>query len=226
MKMIPSLHVPFVARSEVSLLRTTKERGLDFTLVTHRVLEDGPERTVSISTWREQAVEEETGMSVYYVRPEDLDWGWGDGIPMAAREEIVIVPFPVEKKDASLSPAQTSTPRGSGTLVPPLPPTTDANGSAECHRFRATRSKAGSIISSIHLAPPLHSPSPPCPPSAEKKSTLPDILATCEPPLAHLEPLLAWVGIVRTAHLRAVGRLSDEPRAEVRDAVLKLGVRG
>ena len=93
----------------------SEECGLDFKLVTHRVLEDGPERTVSLSTWREQAVEEEIGgdaMSVYYVRPEDLDWGWGDGIPMAAREEIVIVPFPLHEKDDS-SPSPGSGPHTS-----------------------------------------------------------------------------------------------------------------
>ncbi|KAJ7625773.1 hypothetical protein FB45DRAFT_71805 [Roridomyces roridus] len=227
--MTPSLHAPSVAKSG---LNRSEDRGLDFTLVTHRVLEDGPERTVSLSTWREQAVEEEIGgdaMSVYYVRPEDLDWGWGDGIPMAAREEIVIVPFPVEapwkvdEKDTSPSSESgegsaphTSTPRGSGnTLVPPA---------GEFHPFQATRSKSGSIISSIHLTPqplPLHPPSPPPPPADE---TLSDILATCEPPLTHLEPVLARVGILRTAHLHAVGRLSDAPRAEVRDAALKLGV--
>lgn len=38
------------------------------------MLEEGPERTVSISTWREQAIQEtdsDDAMSVYYVNAED-----------------------------------------------------------------------------------------------------------------------------------------------------------
>ncbi|KAF5377822.1 hypothetical protein D9615_006737 [Tricholomella constricta] len=51
------------------------------------------------------------------------------------------------------------------------------------------------------------------------------ILASCEPPLLHIAPLLARLGIVNEGHLRAIGRLSGETRdKEVREEALKQGV--
>ncbi|KAJ7133432.1 hypothetical protein C8R44DRAFT_772416 [Mycena epipterygia] len=48
--------------------------GQDYEMLEYRVLEEGPERTVSISTWREQAIQEtdsDDEMSVYYVNAGD-----------------------------------------------------------------------------------------------------------------------------------------------------------
>jgi hypothetical protein len=54
---------------------------------------------------------------------------------------------------------------------------------------------------------------------------LKDVLASCEPSLTHIAPVLQRVGIARVEHLRAVARLSEENRnREVREEVLRMGV--
>ncbi|KAJ7028427.1 hypothetical protein C8F04DRAFT_64337 [Mycena alexandri] len=48
--------------------------GQDYEIVEYEIVEEGPERTVSISTWREQAIQEpdsDDAMSVYYVTADD-----------------------------------------------------------------------------------------------------------------------------------------------------------
>ena len=59
----------------------------------------------------------------------------------------------------------------------------------------------------------------------EGVGALESVLASCDPPLVHLAPMLAKLGILHEGHLRAVARLSDETRdREVREEALKLGV--
>ncbi|KAJ7578204.1 hypothetical protein C8J56DRAFT_358575 [Mycena floridula] len=56
------------------LTRARERTAMDYELVNDRILEDSPEKTVTISTWRErvaQAREGEADISVYYLRPED-----------------------------------------------------------------------------------------------------------------------------------------------------------
>lgn len=51
------------------------------------------------------------------------------------------------------------------------------------------------------------------------------VLTSCEPPLLHISPVLAALGIATEGHLRAVARLSEETRdREVRDEALRRGV--
>ena len=51
------------------------------------------------------------------------------------------------------------------------------------------------------------------------------ILASCEPPLAHIGAVLAELGVVKMEHLRAVARLSPATRdRELRDPALRRGV--
>jgi hypothetical protein len=50
--------------------------GHDFRMIDRRVVEDGPERTVTISTWREDIARRPSDtMSVYYVNPDDYAAG-------------------------------------------------------------------------------------------------------------------------------------------------------
>ncbi|KAJ7704975.1 hypothetical protein B0H17DRAFT_1038937 [Mycena rosella] len=61
-------------RIKSGLARGAPVAGQDYELVECRLLEEGAERTVSISTWREQAIQEadsDDDMSVYYVNAED-----------------------------------------------------------------------------------------------------------------------------------------------------------
>ncbi|KAF9465375.1 hypothetical protein BDZ94DRAFT_1254388 [Collybia nuda] len=59
--------------------------GQAYEVVDHRVLEDGPERTVTISTWREQVANEagsEEGIDVYYVGADEY------AVESAAGDEV------------------------------------------------------------------------------------------------------------------------------------------
>ncbi|KAJ6585575.1 hypothetical protein B0H19DRAFT_1110186 [Mycena capillaripes] len=54
--------------------RMAPPAGQDYEMVEYQVLEEGPERTVSISTWREQAIQEadsDEEISVYFVNADD-----------------------------------------------------------------------------------------------------------------------------------------------------------
>jgi hypothetical protein len=47
-------------------------RGQDYRMIDRRIIEDGPERTVTVSTWREEVARRASSeMSVYYVNPDD-----------------------------------------------------------------------------------------------------------------------------------------------------------
>ena len=51
------------------------------------------------------------------------------------------------------------------------------------------------------------------------------VLASCDPPLVHLAPVLATLGLRRDEHLRALGRMRAETRdREVKEEALKQGV--
>ncbi|KAJ7490691.1 hypothetical protein FB451DRAFT_1220798 [Mycena latifolia] len=69
--------------------------GQDFEMVEYRVLEDGVERTVSISTWREQAIQEadsDDDISVYWVNAEDcarLDGPVSDVVELPPKKENI-----------------------------------------------------------------------------------------------------------------------------------------
>ncbi|KAJ7174030.1 hypothetical protein C8R43DRAFT_634617 [Mycena crocata] len=68
-------------------VRTGPLAGQDYEIVECQVLEEGPERTVTISTWREQAIQEadsDDEMSVYYVNAEQAE--------MDSRAEFVSLP--------------------------------------------------------------------------------------------------------------------------------------
>lgn len=67
---IPSRLVPVGERPEES----GPKKGQGYKMVERRIIEDGPERTVTISTWREEVARKaspEVEMSVYYVNPDD-----------------------------------------------------------------------------------------------------------------------------------------------------------
>ncbi|KAJ6453096.1 hypothetical protein C8R45DRAFT_1039593 [Mycena sanguinolenta] len=224
--------------------------GQDYEIVKMVVLEENSDRTVSISTWREQAIEEadsDQDMSVYFVEPDDYILETGATVEILSRLAEANLASgsgnrnegsressgnPRETKNSSAdqrnridphnegrktyrpaaSPSphssgpRTSTPRGSGTLIHDAPADIShtAKGSSP---FHAKKADSGSTISSIHLTP-----------------TLENILASCEPSLLHILPVLQTVGILGAEHLRAVGKLSEDTRnKEIKEEVLKLG---
>ncbi|KAJ7228118.1 hypothetical protein B0H12DRAFT_232747 [Mycena haematopus] len=71
--------------------------GQDYEMVRYHVLEEGPDCTVSISTWREQAIEEadsDQDMSVYFVEPDDY-------IPLGTSAAVEIMSIMAEANLAS-----------------------------------------------------------------------------------------------------------------------------
>ena len=51
------------------------------------------------------------------------------------------------------------------------------------------------------------------------------VLATCEPSLLHIAPILTDLGILKLEHLRAMGRMSEETRdRELKSIALLRGV--
>lgn len=63
--------------------------GEQFEMVRRKIIEDSPQKTVTISMWRENVADEaggEVGMSVYYVNPDDYAVEEGGD---ARREEVV-----------------------------------------------------------------------------------------------------------------------------------------
>ncbi|PCH39806.1 hypothetical protein WOLCODRAFT_161881 [Wolfiporia cocos MD-104 SS10] len=51
------------------------------------------------------------------------------------------------------------------------------------------------------------------------------ILASCDPPLNHLKPILFELGIERLEHLRAIAKLSEETRdREIKEEALRMGM--
>ncbi|KAJ7273764.1 hypothetical protein C8J57DRAFT_248342 [Mycena rebaudengoi] len=218
--------------NRVAQPETGPSAGQDYEIVDYRVLEDGPDRTVSISTWREQAIlEEEEEISVYYLSAEDyIQLERDDGpeeilyeklprqssakeIPgqscgNAARQENIRADPNIE---IPLFPPRASTPSGRRPAIQStssfLATSKTVLGSSS--PFHATKS-SGSTISTIDLS---------------SSPTLKDVLASCEPSLTHIAPVLQRVGIARVEHLRAVARLSEENRnREVREEVLRMGV--
>ncbi|KAH7928436.1 hypothetical protein BV22DRAFT_207810 [Leucogyrophana mollusca] len=60
---------------------------------------------------------------------------------------------------------------------------------------------------------------------ASSSSSMEMILASCQPTLLHIAPVLASLGIRQEEHLRAMARLREETRdREVKEEVLKKGV--
>ncbi|KAJ7160265.1 hypothetical protein C8R46DRAFT_1107555 [Mycena filopes] len=197
--------------------------GQDYEIVEYEIVEEGPERTVSISTWREQAIQEadsDDAMSVYYVNaddcqahPEPTEIGVfvereaniasGSGSNNSAGKSKGSGKSRASRRREEEPPpdARTKTERGSSA-----PRTSTPHGSGT----RAGKS-ASTISSSIALTP--------------TTPALEQILVSCEPSLLRISPILQRVGILRTEHLRAVGKLSEDTRnKEVKEEVLKLGV--
>ncbi|KAG5653748.1 hypothetical protein H0H81_010835 [Sphagnurus paluster] len=103
----------------------------------------------------------------------------------------------VERDRSGQTPLRSSTPNRTGHL-----------GDDTAPPFHPTQS--GSTISTIQSASVI---------------AFENILAACEPPLLHLSPALARLGIVNEGHLRAIAKLSEETRdRELREEALRQGV--
>ncbi|KAJ6494152.1 hypothetical protein DFH09DRAFT_356786 [Mycena vulgaris] len=212
-------------------------------MVEYRVLEEGVDRTVSISTWREQAIQEtdsDDEMSVYYVNA-------GDCVPFDDTAAAEFVPLPLRRTGAgsnnsggessrSLQNPATSAP----DKLTASPNTGRNNSGTKTYRARAsprtsTPRGSGTLVvqnvdasSRTLLESPFHATRSGSTISSIQLTpgpTLEQVLGSCQPSLAHIYPILQRVGIMRAEHLRAVGKLSEDTRnREVKEEVLKLGI--
>ncbi|KAJ7170950.1 hypothetical protein C8R46DRAFT_1349110 [Mycena filopes] len=196
--------------------------GQDYEIVEYEIVEEGPERTVSISTWREQAIQEadsDDAMSVYYVNVDDCQ-GHPEPteIGVFVEREVNIASGSGSNKSAGKSKGSGKS-RASRRREEEPPPDartkfergSSAPGTSTPYGSGTRAGKSVSTISNIALTP--------------TTPALEQILVSCEPSLLHISPILQRVGILRTEHLRAVGKLSEDTRnKEVKEEVLKLGV--
>ncbi|KZV62506.1 hypothetical protein PENSPDRAFT_658055 [Peniophora sp. CONT] len=198
-------------------------------LVQRKVLEDGPERTISI--WREDvAMSSGAGGSVDEEVPDLVDRrearrragsvsGNQEGVTQASmsgrhRDRLL-------RKSIDMGGAQSQSSRSSLNR-------THSNSNAS--------SPPGTQTTGQTSAPSLSQPQSPRRPGTSTSTTRPSdaggpapslerILASCDPPLVHLGPVLASLGVRRDEHLRALGRMRAETRdREVREDALKQGV--
>ncbi|KAF8625923.1 hypothetical protein AX17_006649 [Amanita inopinata Kibby_2008] len=209
--------------------------GPKFEVVRSQVVEDGPERTVTVSLWKEQVAKPigpngET-MSVHYYSAEDV---LPDELLHAAQmggrrgDDDCQAASGSDKRSQLSQPWNQTPPRtpdGNHNPHSPRSPgrsTGTANRSDVYYRhispsrphdnasFRPTQSVVDTTISSIKSLPTIE---------MEK------ILDACEPSLVHVAPILSSLGITREEHLRAIVRLSEETRdREVKEEALRLGM--
>lgn len=226
-------------------LHTRRRSGPRFEVVKSQVVEDGPERTVTVSLWREQVTKPigpngET-MSVHYYSADDV---LPDG---HYRSSSVIYETGDKPTRHGTSPQEKTTSELSYRQRSPQP---SANRSdiyydrSPPHASTPIRAQPNTTMPAAptytyhvpHLSPRSHvsqssqdiSHAADMSISTVKSQStieLEKILDSCEPSLIHVAPILACLGITREQHLKAIGRLSEETRdREVKEEALRLGM--
>lgn len=235
-----------------------------YEVVNHHIVEDGPERTVEISTWREMnnnsssgggvkskrgGTDKDRAMSVYYMSAQDV--ATGSKIAEAEEQRKRKLQRTPSKSEASWQswdpihspPHRIQSQSEYSTMTPrPLSPPTIPDGPSTIHghlpsppRSPNSNSTTGSLLSPLLRGFETSSPQPlralsqtssPTPPIPSiHPLSLENILASTTPSLLHLHPTLQALGIHSPAHLKAIGRLSEETRdKEVRGEALRMGV--
>jgi histone deacetylase HOS3 len=210
-------------RTALSNAVQPQQKGLEYEMLDNRVIENTPERTVTISSWREDVIRKsrpDVEMSVYYVSPDDYmeaeraDSGIGMVDPPKSTaskepENVLLSNGSTPKKKERRAKSTTSSRAGD----PFRTSTPNRNGAIP---FRATKS-GGSTISTI----PVES-SVACDPILESS------LSSCRPSLHHLSILLSELGIRTVDHLQAIARMSKTGSAtayqEVRKEAYQRGI--
>ncbi|KAF8887150.1 hypothetical protein BD779DRAFT_531135 [Infundibulicybe gibba] len=265
--------------------------GQSYEMVNHQILEDGPERTVTISTWREQVARDARSeeMSVYYLSADDYAQEHNTGTVTEVDSNLDRTRNTEQRGSGGSDPERNGRTSGDGNERIPTPPRRvspgtyqsrpddlrgiGSNGSgspksrtsprttAASQRFHSPpRNSRGYVEGSSpprtstpirgdpqspsrkqtpsrmmtpsrpRMSPALFHPTQPSGStisSIRTASTIAfdNILASCEPPLMHIAPILAGLGITKPEHLRAVARLSEETRdREVKEEALRQGV--
>ncbi|KDQ50529.1 hypothetical protein JAAARDRAFT_41990 [Jaapia argillacea MUCL 33604] len=239
-----------------------------FEMVERKILEDGPERTISI--WREEVAKSVVGDGDADDRDEVAGTASGSVVDshVHRRTNALASSLGLGKRPfgglGSAGPAPTAsvgtrgplgseigwdsikspilanqspnTPTTSQQILPLSPsspprqtlpttpssrtrPRTSSTPQSNAHLTHSRRPSQTNTTTNTRAHTPSQGPRVPSASSVEL------ILATCNPSLLHLAPVLSELGIVREDHLRAVGRMNDETRdREVKEEALRKGV--
>ncbi|KAL1753436.1 hypothetical protein FB107DRAFT_276700 [Schizophyllum commune] len=224
---------PPPVRRETEIIQGNTE----FSMVRRRVLEDSPQKTVTISTWREQVAEEaaqatepEPEMSVYFVGADD----YPESVAPVPGSTRVIEEGTTPPRKASYGSRadsrRTGTSSSPRSLPSPPPRTSTPNGvnspTAQLNR-RYTHSRRGSSPNRRILSSLFHPTQSGATISSIKtpEGAFDRVLDSCEPSLLHIAPVLESLGMTSEEHLRAVARLSEDTRdKEIREEALRMGV--
>ncbi|KAF8074081.1 hypothetical protein FPV67DRAFT_786597 [Lyophyllum atratum] len=145
-------------------------------------------------------------------------------------------PDPSRYRSSSRSPSYqklTNGTHGTDTRTSPAPSSTPIRHSLDAIRpdrssHTPLRSSTPNRMYARHPTPSFHPTQSGSTISTIKSTStiaFEQVLASCEPPLLHISPALAKLGIMNEGHLRAVARLSEETRdREVREEALRQGV--
>ncbi|KAA1469614.1 hypothetical protein DENSPDRAFT_835250 [Dentipellis sp. KUC8613] len=199
-------------------------------LVQRKILEDGPERTISI--WREgvaksasEAGDGETEVAKSEVdshagrRRVSTESRRGAGPPLATanlkgkeragRRSVDLTEGPRSPLQHSFSSASSPPPSNVTYTGPPqgknrygAPPKTDSGIESSGQSTTTTTQSKATSTSSIET-----------------------VLSSCQPSLLHIAPMLHELGVRRDEHLRAIARMGEETRdREVKEEALKKGI--
>ncbi|KIY47734.1 hypothetical protein FISHEDRAFT_74400 [Fistulina hepatica ATCC 64428] len=201
-------------------------------MVRREFVEDGPQRTITMDTWRSSLVphyEPNDAVSIRYATSKDYGDEFLDSTSMlrdSLKEQStgssmlrsVSTPTDVvghHRRRSSAGNAgaqsdrdksiQTDRSLASDCTTLPSQPSSVYLRSHQ-RSFSSSQESAGSNVSSAGL------------------DTLHSILTSCEPSLAHLAPMLESLGILTDEHMLAVSRLSSARLRDVRNAALKAGI--
>ncbi|KAJ8489823.1 hypothetical protein ONZ45_g13425 [Pleurotus djamor] len=246
-------HSPAMGNSRSLTKRPTGEMkpsklGEQFEMVRRKIIEDSPEKTVTISMWRENVADaggsngggsrsSEVGMSVYYVNPDDYAIEEGGD---AMREEVISeVPAHGHKWSGTSRgverraiDAKSRVGRGDGQTT----------ASYEYHGYEQRQDPYYTARTTPSIGQPGSFPTTSrssqttrsrtrngsgSSQSIDNPMTLAarNILASCTPSLLHVSPILVTLGITTEEHLKAMVRLNEDTRDRVvRDEALRKGI--
>ncbi|KAH9065252.1 hypothetical protein EDB87DRAFT_1043616 [Lactarius vividus] len=200
-------------------------------LVEKKVLEDGPERTISV--WREDVAKSssEVGDGDGDIR-SDLDSHAGrrrrvDSVAQAtgsakskghrSRESADLTESQVSTLQRSVS-GRSTTPLASAPVINTTPqPSTPQKPQRRAPPSPSVAPKATEYSASISEATS-HT-------KVTSSAQIESVLSSCQPSLLHLLPILEELGVRRSEHMTALARMREETRdREVKEEALKKGV--
>ncbi|KAI0056543.1 hypothetical protein BV25DRAFT_1562483 [Artomyces pyxidatus] len=207
-------------------------------LVQKKVLEDGPERTISV--WREGVAKSasEQGDGEGEVKSEVDSHAGRRRVSVDERKRNGLNGLGLA--NLSLNGKESAGPMTEkGPRSPQQRSFSGASSPPQTNMSRISPPQIASPQKALRAQPSSPSRGPPKPDyttassdglstsqsRANGTSTVEAVLSTCQPSLLHIAPILEELGVRRSDHLRALARMSEETRdREVKEEALKKGI--